>query len=1168
MLSVEAGKHFLVDKGQRLLSSVLLADPSEKSFVMKNLNHLATVCLASLFGVFSPQAQEEWVGDPNTLTYRISGSAWVDTHITIHENQKVIIEPGTTIYLGASGSIDIRGQITALGSPEQPIEFVRLGDDTRWGAVVLRSSDAPSQFSHCLFSGGGGSINFNYAMLALYGASAEFSQCTFTGSRGPGIYIANCDPEINLCDFINNQGPAILMTPNADPLHHLNTAEGNGINAISVGGGEVDREITFDADGLPYHLNNSLSLTANAKLTISPGCRLELGPSGYILALAGSIQALGTPEQPIEFVRHEDEARWGAVVLRSSEASGQFSHCLFSGGGGSINYNYAMLYIDGGIAEFTQSTFKGSSGPGMFIRNSAPEIVWCQFESNAKAAILMTPNADPSHHHNTAEDNGINAISITGGDVKKDITFDADGLPYHLNNSLSLTGNAKLTMSPGCRLVLGPSGYILAFDGSIQAIGTPKQPIEFVRHKDETRWGAVVLKSSELYSQLSHCLFAGGGGSINYDYTMLYIDGGAAIINGCVFRDSYRSGVKVQSSAGEMGVAITNSLFSGNEYGVYANASSGPLMAVYYSAFSGNKRYGIYNGTKQVVDASMGNFWDDPTGPLDELDTDGLGLINQANADQEGRQKVSEYVMWNNQAKSPPEGWDNESDPDQWIGNLSPFGQQYFSLGCAVLNEPNLFSVRIPILRNVKIFDLEPSSSDMTVRNNPLGSYQEGDTLLIELLLEPHEKGNYFNLISINTGLQNLPQLIQISAQVAPSAEECAVTPVRITFDSADEITPSWHPSKNQIIYASNRSPSNTPDVWNIGLVEAQGNNERLIITGANSRFGVAHHPTWSGDGEEILTEERVGLHEYIEITWNELESAVDISQTDFRSLAVINGGGGGGMFALSRDKSTFLWRFGSRYGQENISIRSASFGEVNGEPADSFGFVHIALQARHPDFIHHMGGSINSDGSWFVLPEPSGDGVDLFMRQIDGLAVPIQLTSSGLKSGAINRSPEISPDDSSIAFIHETGETKQVDLAFYDIAQEIEVILTNDSLREADPSWSPDGTQLVFSRYDTSESSDLRFGENPNHNLYTISLSPAVNPDPGQIENVPIAIHRAIELEFTVEETRDYVLQHSNDLTIWQDYQFITNQNPGPMSIFVRQSKEARFWRLLYQAP
>jgi dipeptidyl aminopeptidase/acylaminoacyl peptidase len=246
----------------------------------------------------------------------------------------------------------------------------------------------------------------------------------------------------------------------------------------------------------------------------------------------------------------------------------------------------------------------------------------------------------------------------------------------------------------------------------------------------------------------------------------------------------------------------------------------------------------------------------------------------------------------------------------------------------------------------------------------------------------------------------------------------------------------------------------------------------------------------------------------------------------------------------------------------------------MNGRMADAFGFVHIALQARSPDFIHHMGGSINSDGTWFVLPEPSGKGVDLFMRQIDGSAEPIRLTSSGLQNGAINRSPEISPDDSSIAFIHESGGNKQVDLAFYDIAREIEVILTSDALREADPSWSPDGNQLVFSRYDTAESSGLRFGEIPNHNLYTINLSAAVapdpdpDPDPDQNGSAPLTIHRAIELEFQVEETRNYILQYSHDLTNWQDYQFISNQSPGPMSIFVRQSKETQFWRLLYQAP
>ena len=981
---------------------MLIAGLSEKSnpitpLIMRTLNRLFIMCLICLFGHLSLQAQDEWITDPNTVTYRLSGRILVKSNLVIRENQQVIIEPGTTIFLGPFGGIDIHGQITALGSPEQPIEFVRHEDGIRWGAVVLRSSEASNQFSHCLFSGGGDSHNNRYATIALYGASAEFSQCTFTGSSGPGIYIENCDPEITLCDFIDNQGPAIEMTTNADPLHHLNTAKGNGINAISLRGGEVDRDITFDEDGLPYHLNSSLSLTGNAKLTVSPGCRLELGTFGSILASAGSIQAIGTPEQPIEFVRHEDGLTWGAVVLGSSEASSQFSHCLFSGGGGSINYNYAMLFIDGGTV----------------------------------------------------------------------------------------------------------------------------------------------------------------------------------LVNGCIFKDSNGSGVRVQNSVGEVGVTITNSLFTGNEYGVYSNASSGPLMAIYYSAFSGNKQYGIYNPTKHVVDASMGNYWDDPSGPLDTLDTDGLGLINQTNADQEGRQKVSEYVMWNNPAATPPTGWtDDEPDPDHWINNLSPFGQQAFGLGCAVLNEANPFSVRIPIIRDVEIFDLEAGSSDMTLRNHPVGSYQEGDTLLIELLLEPRETGNYFSLISINTGLDALPQLIQIRAQAVLSAEECVLTPVRITFDPADEITPSWHPSKNQIIYASNRPPSNSPDVWNIGLVEAEGHDERLIITGANSRYGVAHHPTWSGTGEEILTEERVGLHEYIEIKWKESDQAVDVSQTDFRSLAIINGGGGGSMFALSRDKSTFLWRFGSRYGQENISIRSAPFSEMNGRMADAFGFVHIALQARSPDFIHQMGGSINSDGTWFVLPEPSGEGVDLFMRKIDGSAEPIRLTSSGLQNGAINRSPEISPDDSSIAFIHESGGNKQVDLAFYDIAREIEVILTNDALREADPSWSPDGNQLVFSRYDTAESSGLRFGEIPNHNLYTINLSVAVDPDPDpdpdpdQNGSAPLTIHRAIELEFEVEETRNYILQYSHDLTNWQDYQFISNQSPGPMSIFVRQSKETQFWRLLYQAP
>jgi len=82
------------------------------------------------------------------------------------------------------------------------------------------------------------------------------------------------------------------------------------------------------------------------------------------------------------------------------------------------------------------------------------------------------------------------------------------------------------------------------------------------------------------------------------------------------------------------------------------------------------------------------------------------------------------------------------------------------------------------------------------------------------------------------------------------------------------------------------------------------------------------------------------------------------------------------------------------------------------------------------------------------------------------------------------------------------------------------------------------------------------------------VAPDPDPDPDPDQNGSAPLTIHRAIELEFQVEDNRNYILQYSNDLTNWQDYQFITNQSSGPMSIFVRQSQETQFWRLLYQAP
>ncbi|MGA1014077.1 MAG: hypothetical protein ACO3VS_02975, partial [Limisphaerales bacterium] len=61
---------------------------------MRTLNRLFTICLICLFGHLSLQAQDEWIADPNTITYRLSGRILVKSNLIIRENQQVIIEPG------------------------------------------------------------------------------------------------------------------------------------------------------------------------------------------------------------------------------------------------------------------------------------------------------------------------------------------------------------------------------------------------------------------------------------------------------------------------------------------------------------------------------------------------------------------------------------------------------------------------------------------------------------------------------------------------------------------------------------------------------------------------------------------------------------------------------------------------------------------------------------------------------------------------------------------------------------------------------------------------------------------------------------------------------------------------------------------------------------------
>ena len=136
-----------------------------------------------------------------------------------------------------------------------------------------------------------------------------------------------------------------------------------------------------------------------------------------------------------------------------------------------------------------------------------------------------------------------------------------------------------------------------------------------------------------------------------------------------------------------------------------------------------------------------------------------------------------------------------------------------------------------------------------------------------------------------------------------------------------------------------------------------------------------------------------------------------------------------------------------------------------------------------------NRGMALNSDGTVAIVSRQSGAGLDLWRYNTDGSGTPVQLTTSGQTRGALNMSPEFSPNDQRIVFT--TQELSE--------SLDIMVINTNGTgltnataspdYSEVRPTWSPDGGRLAFERFDDEASGFLQPGESPNWNIHVIAV-------------------------------------------------------------------------------
>jgi Tol biopolymer transport system component len=318
-----------------------------------------------------------------------------------------------------------------------------------------------------------------------------------------------------------------------------------------------------------------------------------------------------------------------------------------------------------------------------------------------------------------------------------------------------------------------------------------------------------------------------------------------------------------------------------------------------------------------------------------------------------------------------------------------------------------------------------------------------------------------------------------------------------LTRNPTSDYSPAWSPDGARMAFATDRDPdSGGNDIY---LVEPDGQADPVRVTTGG---GIDEYPTWSPDGTRLafsctggrILPDGVGDFEIcvVDLATGEVEQLTDAPgisdhpawSPDGRRIA----------FMSTREGWPTLPEYTpagyeeGRFGDYDVYVMDAD--GTNVANVTSNGREDEQYPAWSPDGRH----LIFTRYGCLVVSTPDGSAE----RQV----TPLELCADGFPDWH-GRAAESDPRDRWLAFVDERGGT--VDLFAIRADGTGLRRLTRDRAAEQYPSWSPDGSQIVFERR-TGDSSDLwlidvssgaarRLTENPG-----IDWTPAWSPDGNRI--------------------------------------------------------------------
>ncbi len=250
--------------------------------------------------------------------------------------------------------------------------------------------------------------------------------------------------------------------------------------------------------GIDYVLTGNQTYVVSANLIIESGTLIELEDSASLLIdTTGTLQALGTPEEPI-IIRGDfrSTGHWRGIFVRSSASNNKLQHVrIQQAGGASIageTARGALVLLGEGHLAVNSTKIEGSASYGINVASSMADL--SEFNEN-----ILTKNMIPLRLH-TTQANSLSPSSNLQGNTNDYIEFSIQSpmataynwprlnVPYRMmaldNNPSSaiqsIVGFGSLTVDPGCTVEMSSeTGFSLRDQAQLSAVGTSSELILF-----------------------------------------------------------------------------------------------------------------------------------------------------------------------------------------------------------------------------------------------------------------------------------------------------------------------------------------------------------------------------------------------------------------------------------------------------------------------------------------------------------------------------------------------------------------------------------------------------------------------------------------------------------------------------------------------------------------